>query len=85
MYTIEFTPSALRDLNSVPKTIQKRIDNKILSLIDNARPPNSKKLKGSDVLYRIRVGKFRIIYEIQNKKLIILIIRIRFRDKVYKM
>ena len=59
------------------------IDKAIDSLIKNAHPAGSKKLVNSPY-YRIRVGDYRILYEIYDEKLIILVLRVRHRKEVYK-
>ena len=56
----------------------------ISSLAENPRPSDSKDMKGYKNLYRIRVGGWRIIYKIENEKLIILILTIAPRGEVYK-
>lgn len=82
MYKIEFTKQAVKDL----KLIQKDYQIKILSTIKELAldPFNKKfdvkKLKGTTNSYRIRVGSYRIIYEIENN---ILIIKIQTRGNVY--
>lgn len=83
-YTIEFTPAALRDLKQLPKQILHRISRKIDSLADNPRPPGVERLSGSENSYRIRVGDYRILYEIRDTALLIIIVRTRHRREVYR-
>ena len=61
----------------------RRIVKAMRSLSDDARPPQSKKLSGEEK-YRLRCGVYRIIYEIQDKQLVICIVRIRHRREVYR-
>jgi mRNA interferase RelE/StbE len=56
----------------------------IRSLADDPRPPGCKRLSGHDALYRIRVGDWRIIYAIEDDKLIVLIVEIGPRGRVYR-
>jgi mRNA interferase RelE/StbE len=83
-YEIFFSPSAAKDLRDLPKQIQQRIDEKFVSLAQDPRPFGSIKLKGADDLYRFRVGDYRVIYEIADEKLIVLVIKIAHRKEVYR-
>ena len=83
-YRIELTSAALRDLKALPENVLRRVDRRILSLADNPWPRGSKKLKGEESLYRVRVGDYRIIYRVEEEVLLILVIRIRHRRDVYR-
>lgn len=83
MYTIEFSPTALRDYKKLPENAVEGLNLAIDSLALNPRPSGYKKLKGRDA-YRIRIGDYRIIYEIHDKILTIVIFRIRHRKDVYR-
>ena len=83
-YQVLLTPAAHRSLRSFPKDIRKRLDREILALGENPRPHGCEKLRGEDALYRIRVGPFRVIYEIQDEQLIVLVVRIGDRKEVYR-
>jgi mRNA interferase RelE/StbE len=82
-YSIEFKKSATKELNSLPNKEIKKILITINQLIENPRPINSKKLSASE-RYRIRVGDYRILYEIKEQILIIYIIKIAHRKDVYR-
>ena len=84
IYKLEILPSAKRALKTLPVKIQKQIDREILSLSENPRPFGVKKLKGKTDFYRIRSGDYRIIYQIKNDVLTILIIRIGHRKEIYQ-
>jgi len=83
-FTIYLTKAAAKDLAAVPKKSLQNIDNTIRSLADNPRPPGSIKLQGTDNLYRIRKGDFRIIYSIEDEALIVSVIRVGNRRDVYR-
>lgn len=83
-YTIELSRKAERDFKGFDKALQKRLKTKIDSLAKNPRPSGVKKLEGEEDLYRVRVGDYRIIYQIQDDKLIILVVKIGDRKEVYK-
>ncbi len=83
-YRIEVKRSAAKALQKIPKTDQKRIAEKIDSLAENLPNPDTTKMKGNNPFHKIRVGDYRIIYEIQEEVLIILIVKIGHRKDVYK-
>ncbi|MFC1611288.1 type II toxin-antitoxin system RelE/ParE family toxin [Myxococcota bacterium] len=83
-YRIEFRPAALRDLESLDKKIQVRLGKKIQKLATNPRPSGVKKLAGEDGFWRVRVGDYRIIYSIEDDRLVVLVIRVRHRREVYR-
>lgn len=84
IYEIEFSKIAEKQFDSIPKTEQKKIVKKIEKLASNPVPMGSEKLKGSDDIYRIRQGDYRILYTILEKKLIVLILKIGHRREVYR-
>jgi mRNA interferase RelE/StbE len=81
-YTIEIAPAAERQLKALSKSLQDRIVQQLLALQATPRPPGVKKLD-SDI-YRVRVGDYRIIYQIQDQALLILVLRVRHRKDVYR-
>jgi mRNA interferase RelE/StbE len=83
-FHIEFTKSAAKAFKAIPKTDQKRIAKKIESLAKGPPEPAKTKMKGDNPFHRMRVGDYRIIYEIQNKILMILILKIGHRKEVYR-
>lgn len=82
-YSVEFTSRAAKDLQKAERADQKRIIKRIEALATNPRPKGCKKLKDSD-FYRIRVGACRVIYSIEDRKLVVTIIRARPRRDVYR-
>ena len=83
-YTIELRPAARRDLKGLPQEVLQRVSRKIDSLADNPRPPGVEKLSGSEDSYRVRVGDYRILYEIRDKVLLVIVVRIRHRREAYR-
>jgi mRNA interferase RelE/StbE len=83
-YRIQFAPSASHQLGRLPRIVQRRIAMRIDQLAINPRPRGSIKLAGEDDLYRIRVGKYRVIYVIHDDQLIVLVLRIGHRRDVYR-
>ncbi|GAA6617896.1 type II toxin-antitoxin system RelE family toxin [Scytonema sp. NUACC26] len=82
-YQIKFSKSAIKQLNKLPIDIKERIDSKILDLAIEPRPNGVKKLQDENS-YRIRVGDYRVIYEIEDNFLLVTVIRVGHRSKVYK-
>lgn len=82
MYRIEVTRAAQRDLTALPKSVFKRVDVKIQSLAEDPHPRGTKKLE--DNLFRVRIGDYRIIYQVVSDTITIAIIRVRHRREVYR-
>ncbi|MCC6139006.1 MAG: type II toxin-antitoxin system RelE/ParE family toxin [Nitrospira sp.] len=83
-YSILLAPPAERQLKALAEPAQKRIVKRLKSLRENPRPHGVKKLAGEEDLYRIREGDYRIVYTIQDKKLIVLVVKIGDRKEVYR-
>ena len=83
-YSIEFRPSAARDLKKLEKATQRRIFAALSQLENNPFPPGEKKLINEDNVYRIRVGDFRILYQVESGRLLILVLRVGHRREVYR-
>ena len=83
-YSIEWKQSAQRELRKLDKKPILRILEKVQSLAENPYPSGSKKLKGSEHTYRIRVGEYRVVYTVRTKVLTIEIIRVGHRKEIYR-
>ncbi len=83
-YNIEFRPSVLKSLKQLPKRDLVRIKSKVDSLCQNLPDPITTKMKGNNSFHKVRIGNYRIIYEIHDQELIILVIKIGHRKDVYK-
>lgn len=83
-YTVELKPTAVRSLKKLAKGLQKRIAAKIDELGGNPRPAGVEKLSGKQDYYRLRVGNYRIIYEVKENVLLVLVIRIGHRREIYQ-
>jgi mRNA interferase RelE/StbE len=82
-YTVLILPSAQKQLNNLPNVIATRIEDKMMELEQDPRPPGCKKLKGRDA-WRTRIGDYRVIYEINDGRLIVTVITIGHRREVYE-
>ncbi|MDF0643991.1 MAG: type II toxin-antitoxin system RelE/ParE family toxin [Nitrospira sp.] len=83
-YSILLAPPAERQFRSLASAIQKRLVKRMKALQNDPRPPGVKKLSGEDDLYRIREGDYRIIYTVQDKALLILVLKIGDRKEIYR-
>ncbi len=84
MYKVQLKREAEKFIRKQPRKVQVQITSALRKLGSNPRPTQAKKLAGMDELYRVRAGDYRIVYTIQDKKLIILVVRIAHRREVYK-
>lgn len=73
-YRVLFKPSAERAFLALPRDIQKRLDKRLLALQDNPRPPGVKALTGEPGVLRLRVGDYRVLYEVHDAVLIVLVL-----------
>jgi mRNA interferase RelE/StbE len=83
-YKVELTRSAEKDLRRIDKRYISRVFAAVESLEEEPRPVGCTKLSGSDHTYRIRVGSYRVIYEIEDDRLVVLVIKIGHRKDVYQ-
>lgn len=81
-YEVHLIRSAEKDLDRLPLTVHNRLRIKILSLEENPRPRGIKKLSGREE-YRLRVGDYRILYIIDDRKYIVIIVAVGHRREVY--
>jgi mRNA interferase RelE/StbE len=83
-YEIIITKSIQKQLDNLPNNIQERVYEKIAQLAEEPRPDGVFKLKGYDNEYRIRIGDYRLVYEIRDEQLIVLLVQCKHRRDVYK-
>ena len=82
-YTVLIERYAQKQIMKLDKKIIPVIKASIADLVDNPRPYGYKKLKGEDA-YRIRVGNYRVIYEIEDDKIIVTVVSVGHRKDIYK-
>jgi len=83
-FTIDFRPSAEKELRKLPPYIIRRISNAIDDLADNPFPPNTVKLTGKEEAFRIRAGDYRVVYVLDASARRVTIQRIRHRKDIYR-
>ena len=83
-YSLTYRPSVEKDLQSIPRSIVARIIARMERLPSDPFPPQSAKLQGAERLYRLRVGDYRIVYEVDTNALHIIVQYVRHRRDVYR-
>jgi mRNA interferase RelE/StbE len=84
VYRLEIRQSAERDLRRLPQPLFVRLNRQILALREDPRPSGAKKLKGRLEGWRVRVGQYRILYQIDDGAQTVTIARVRHRRDVYR-
>jgi mRNA interferase RelE/StbE len=84
MYKIIIKKSALKEIGSIPKIFRIKIIEAIDELARNPRPSGVRKLESSHNSYRVRIGNYRIVYDIGDKELIIEVIKVANRKEAYR-
>ena len=83
-YNLSFKRSVEKDLRSLRKSVIPRVLNKIEDLKDNPTPRQSVKLTDAEYTYRLRVGDYRIVYEVDKKDQEIVVLYVRHRSQAYR-
>jgi mRNA interferase RelE/StbE len=83
-YHLQFTEAADQDLSALPRDILSRVNARIAALADHPRPRGSELLQGSHGLRRLRVGTYRVIYQVDDAEQVVTIARVRHRRDVYR-
>jgi len=82
-YRLLIKPSALKELEHVPRKDRRRLATRMRELAEQPRPSGAEKLSGHD-LYRVRQGNYRILYEIIDQDLVVVVIKVGHRREVYR-
>ncbi|MBF8267461.1 MAG: relE [Dehalococcoidia bacterium] len=80
-YRVEVAPAAQRDLRQLPREVQDRLAAPIQSLGGNPRPMGVRKLRGEERTWRIRVGPYRVVYDIQDDPALVVILKVSRRSE----
>ena len=83
-YDILISRRAAKALNSIARRDQQRIRAAIELLAENPRPPACIAMSGEDSVYRVRVGDYRIVYEVKDSVLVVHVVRVGHRREVYR-
>ena len=83
-YSLFIKPSAVKEIEAIPtKQDRRRVVDRIGSLADNPRPPRCQKLSGADK-YRVRQGRYRILFTIRDEHLTVTVVRVAHRKDAYR-
>lgn len=82
-YTVILQPRAARQIDKLAPDVQRRILSALEKLKSEPRPMGYKKLKGQGELYRVRVMDYRIVYEIEDDRLRVLVVQVGHRSDIY--
>lgn len=82
-YKVFIKPSAVKELKRIPQKDLQRVTSKIQSLSEEPRPHDCEKLSAQE-RYRLRQGNYRIIYSIEDDKLLVYVVKVAHRRDVYK-
>ncbi len=83
-YRVDIARRAVKVIARLPRPDQQRIRAAVDLLGDEPRPPGCTKLAGEDSVYRVRIGDYRILYEVFDARLVIHVVRIGHRREVYR-
>jgi mRNA interferase RelE/StbE len=83
-YDVQFAASAARSFRKLEPAVQRRLARAIDALSTNPRPHGPVKLTDEDDLFRLRVGEYRVVYKIQDRQLIVLIVAVGHRRDIYR-
>jgi mRNA interferase RelE/StbE len=83
-YTIQFKPLALRELERLPRDVQKKLAAKIEALGDDPFPAGCKKMAAIPDTWRVRAGDYRVVYQVHQKVLLVLVLTVGHRKDVYR-
>ena len=83
-YTVEFRPSVWKNVKNVPKRDLVKIKTKIEQISLNLPDPATTKMSGTTDFHKVRCGNYRIIYEIHDDRLVIVVVKIGHRKDVYR-
>lgn len=83
-YSVELTRSAAKQVERIAELAERRrVVARIASLADDPRPPGCTKLSGQEA-YRVRQGRFRILYTVEDQRLVVLVVKVGDRRDVYR-
>jgi mRNA interferase RelE/StbE len=83
-YVIEWRPSARKEVRRLDPPVRRRVIEAIGALADDPRPAGSVTLTGSPGWRRIRIGGYRVVYEVNDRALVVLVLRVGSRGEVYR-
>ena len=83
-YAISYVPSAAKAIRKLDKPTARRLLDAIGSLASDPRPSGCVQIKGGGGEFRIRVGDYRIVYDVRDDELVVLVLKVGHRREVYR-
>jgi mRNA interferase RelE/StbE len=83
-YEIRYNRGVDRDIARLPRPVMLRVDTAIMALADDPRPPKCVKLTGYSTLYRVRIGDWRVVYDVDDARQIVEVQIVAHRREVYR-
>ncbi|WP_188042902.1 type II toxin-antitoxin system RelE family toxin [Changpingibacter yushuensis] len=83
-YAISYVPSAARAMRKLDRVTARRVADAISELASEPRPPGFLQMKGGDGELRIRVGDYRVVYDVRDEELVVLVLRLGHRREIYR-
>lgn len=83
-YEIEISRTAEKQLSRLPRADQERVVRAMLALADDPLPRGARKLSGYDDVFRVRVGRYRVLYSVSERALIIVVLKVGHRGDIYR-
>jgi len=83
-YSVEVSATAERQLRKLSGTDQVRLLRTMRGLASDPRPPGCRKLSGYDDVFRVRVGRYRVVYAVEDRRLVVLVLKVGDRKDVYR-
>ena len=83
-YELIIKPTAEKSLDKLPRSTRRRIVDALKDLRSDPRPAGVAKLVGEEDLWRIRIGSYRVVYEIHDDRLVVLVLRVAHRKDIYR-
>jgi mRNA interferase RelE/StbE len=83
-YRVIIPRAVQKALGRIHPNMQRRIRARLLALAEDPRPPGVVKLGGPDELYRVRIGTYRALYTIEDRALLVLVVRVAHRGEAYE-
>lgn len=83
-YEVQISRTAERQLGRLDRTARRRVAAAMLALAENPRPRGCRKLLGYDDVFRVRVGRYRLLYSVSDDTVVIVILKVGHRRDVYR-
>ncbi len=83
-YTVTISRPAAKDIRALDDATRRRVGQLLNALAADPRPDGVRKLSASESIYRLRVGDYRVLYQIVDRRLLVLVVRVRHRREAYR-